>query len=182
MTIAIPCLKGQLSPHFTKADSFALYTDQGEKLGEFTNPAFDESSCEAKRALFSTLQSKQVTCIVVRNIGQHMLGKLLDAGMRVLQATTRDIPATLALLVTNNAEMVQLTTAEQGRPSRHHGEHHGQCEQAQGHHGAGHACCHDQHAGKHHEQGAMNVTGIAHSCCGGRQHNGGQCGRHHQHN
>lgn len=181
MTIAIPRLKGQLSPHFTKADSFALYTDKGEMLDEFANPAFAECTCEAKRALFTTLQNKQVTCIVVRNIGQHMLGKLLDAGMRVLQAATRDIPATLALLATDDAQVVQLTAAEQGRPSLHHGEHHGQCEHAHVHHGEGHACCHDQHAGKHHEPGAMNVTGIAHSCCGGHQHNGGACGGHHSH-
>ncbi|WP_226568903.1 NifB/NifX family molybdenum-iron cluster-binding protein [Mangrovibacter yixingensis] len=170
MTIAIPRLKGQLSPHFTKADSFALYTDKGEMLDEFVNPAFAECTCEAKRALFTTLQNKQVTCIVVRNIGQHMLGKLLDAGMRVLQAATRDITATLALLATDNAQVLQLTAAEQGRPSLHHGEHHGQCEHAQGQHGEGHACCHGTPTQATHAP--INITGIAPTCC---------CGGHHHH-
>lgn len=62
--------------------------------------------------------------MVVRRIGQKMLGKLLAAGLRVYQANRRAMPEALL-----NAELTELTSAEQGsvganqRTSKSHGGH-----------------------------------------------------------
>lgn len=161
MTItAIPLLNdGSLSGHFARAVRIALYNQQGEYLSDLAlPPQNDEGHCQRNHAVLLQLKQQGVARVVVRRIGQNMLGKLLAAGMRVYQATGRAMPNVLL-----QAELTELTRAEQGsvgpnqRSPKHQGGHcngdgcHSHEHTDDHHHEAHqqHACCHSAHGEAH---------------------------------
>lgn len=166
MTItAIPLLNdGSLSGHFARALRFALYSPQGEHLSDLALPPLsDEGHCQRNHAVLLQLKQQGVNRVVVRRIGQKMLGKLLAAGLRVYQANRRAMPEALL-----NAELTELTSAEQGsvgpnqRASKSHGGHcsGGACHNHSHNNNHSHAA-HPQQACCHATQGAEHG-----GCCG----------------
>ncbi|MUK25753.1 NifB/NifX family molybdenum-iron cluster-binding protein [Aliivibrio fischeri] len=111
MKFAIPYQNGRIAGHFSKAESF-LFTDK--EHSEITpNPALNSTGCGGKKSLLSLLKSQQIDALVVRNIGQKMLGNLLKSNIRVFHAKGN---ASL-----NNAaftDLPELTDATQGRPCK----------------------------------------------------------------
>ena len=157
MTItAIPLLNdGSLSGHFARALRFALYSPQGEHLSDLALPPLsDEGHCQRNHAVLLQLKQQGVNRVVVRRIGQKMLGKLLAAGLRVYQANRRAMPEALL-----NAELTELTSAEQGsvganqRANQHSSKSHG------GHCSGG--TCHN-----HNNNHSHAAQGAAHGGCG----------------
>ena len=67
--------------------------------------------------MLDALTHHQVGQVVVRNIGERMLGRLLAVNIRVLQCRSARLPLP-ALLAPANLQ--PLTEASQGRPSRRH--------------------------------------------------------------
>lgn len=171
MTItAIPLLSdGSLSGHFARALRFALYNPQGEHLSDLALPPLsDEGHCRRNHVLLLQLKQQGVNRVVVRRIGQKMLGKLLAAGLRVYQANRRAMPEALL-----RADLTELTYAEQGsvgpnqRSPKHQGEHcaGGACHGHAAHHehAAAHACCHTTHGSAchgHHAKRAKLQVGM----------------------
>jgi hypothetical protein len=68
-------------------------------------------------ALLDALTHHQVGQVVVRNIGERMLSRLLAANIRVVQCRSARLPLP-ALLAPANLQ--PLTESSQGRPSRRH--------------------------------------------------------------
>lgn len=107
---AILLSRGRPSAHVSRAEQLQIVSPAGEVLATMSNPANGEG-CRGKLALLATLQAHAVTQVLVRNIGEHMLGRLLDAGISVWQYRS-------AHLDLSAAHLQPLTDASQGSPSR----------------------------------------------------------------
>jgi predicted Fe-Mo cluster-binding NifX family protein len=113
---AIPWNAGQISPHFSRAATILLLAQSGQVVEHFPNPAA-AGLCVGKQALIALLQSKQVTRVLVRNIGQNMLASLLQLPLEIFQ-----VPRGYLLEPGALDEMplfTRLTHAQQGKPSTH---------------------------------------------------------------
>ncbi|MGL6004899.1 NifB/NifX family molybdenum-iron cluster-binding protein [Aeromonas sobria] len=113
---ALMLSQGLLAGHFTRAEQLQILSPEGSIITTLANPAAAEG-CHGKQALLDALAHHQVGQVVVRNIGERMLGRLLAANIRVLQCRSARLPLP-ALLAPANLQL--LTDASQGRPSRRH--------------------------------------------------------------
>jgi predicted Fe-Mo cluster-binding NifX family protein len=158
MFTALPLQGLSLANHFTKATSFAIYDQQGVLVKQLDNPAL-ESGCDGKSRLVEMLGVNQVSQVIVKNIGERMLGKLLDCNMLVRQVNLRG--GDIATIFSQIAQFPELNEASQGRESVNYHK-----KQQQG------GCCSHEHAGEHH-------TADKKSCCGSRHGSGrGGCCKH----
>ncbi|MDW6003746.1 NifB/NifX family molybdenum-iron cluster-binding protein [Vibrio mangrovi] len=154
MIIAIPMKEARIANHFTKADSFIFINESGKVLSQKENPALN-TGCAGKSALLALLQSEQTARVIVRNIGQRMLGKLLENRFAVFQthAGRQDIQS----MIQADSGLIPLTNTEQGRLSVNY-----QTKQERG------GCCehnqHDNHDTVHHHGCRGN------RCCEGLNH------------
>lgn len=156
MTIAFPVSQGRLASHFSKAEWIDFYGEDRALLAHCGNPALANDSCGGKNELLALLMEHSIKQIVVRNIGQRMLGKIIESGACVLQAGSSDIALILALLNDNSSEIQQLTESGQGRPSHNYAKHRHDGDKGEHH-------CENE---KHSCQGDnMNDSGSHTSCC-----------------
>lgn len=107
---AILLSRGRPSAHVSRAEQLQIVSPAGEVLATMSNPANGEG-CRGKQALLATLQAHAVTQVLVRNIGEHMLGRLLDAGISVWQYRSEHLDLSAA-------HLQPLTDASQASPSR----------------------------------------------------------------
>jgi predicted Fe-Mo cluster-binding NifX family protein len=176
MYIAMPLQERALANHFTKANTFALFDQQGTLVKQFDNPAL-EKGCEGKSKLIELFHLYQVSQVVVKNIGERMLGKLIDSNIVVKQANQRGVDV---LSVFSQLERFPLLTdAEQGRESVNYRE-----KQQSG------GCCHHGHDHQPKMGDAHSHSAAEHKqgrCCGQKsgepqshQHirGKGRCGQH----
>ncbi|WP_051680291.1 NifB/NifX family molybdenum-iron cluster-binding protein [Vibrio rhizosphaerae] len=148
MIIAIPVKEERIANHFTKADHFIFTDESGEIVGRQPNPA-QAAGCAGKSALLALLQSERVERVIVRQIGQRMLSRLLDNQFAVFQTQTGR--QELRHLIQAADEWIPLTDTKQGRQSVNY-----QTKQQQG------GCCgHHQH--EHHDLVQTHCQG--HRCC-----------------
>ncbi|MGB5446856.1 MAG: NifB/NifX family molybdenum-iron cluster-binding protein [Psychromonas sp.] len=166
MITAIAMKEDRISSHFTKADSFIFMDQNGEIKAQKDNPALKQGNCSGKNEIPALLQGENVSRIIVRNIGQQILAKLLESGIAVYQSHNGHFDKSM---LNDNAlnSLTPLTDISQGRPSLNHqakttgggcqhhkekdsgcsdqgGHHQGNCnrnEQAKSGHGKG-RCCH----------------------------------------
>lgn len=144
MLTAIAIDEDRIANHFTKATQLMITDERQRILARITNPALN-ASCDGKKAMVAALHEAGVTRVVVRNIGQRMLGQLLDSGIAVYQAMTGRLPQDGHI---DESLLTALTSAEQGRPSPNYLARHadgdgcGEC---------GHE--HQQEAGLDHDSG-----------------------------
>lgn len=145
MIYAIPHSRNCVANHFMKAANFSFYDEDNSLIHNMHNPAgAGNSSCQDKKALISAIQNMNTDAIIVRNIGERALGKLLKAGIRVYQLDSQT-PVTEAL----SGPMTELTQASQGRPSRKHDKKGGCSGGCGSDHGAAHQCCGSKHQHAH---------------------------------
>lgn len=179
---ALMLSQGLLAGHFTRAEQLQILNPEGNVIATLTNPAVAEG-CHGKQALLDALTHHHVGQVVVRNIGERMLGRLLAVNIRVLQCRTARLPLP-ALLAPANLQ--PLTEASQGRPSRRHqskatiraiqpvgASHshancHGGCNSS-----SGHCCASGGHQAESSRQG--------HTCCHGSEGTNQQGGCCHHH-
>ncbi|WP_439840326.1 NifB/NifX family molybdenum-iron cluster-binding protein [Aeromonas veronii] len=177
---ALMLSQGLLAGHFTRAEQLQILNPEGNVIATLANPAAAEG-CHGKQALLDALAHHQVGQVVVRNIGERMLRRLLAANIRVLQCRSARLPLP-ALLAPANLQ--PLTEASQGRPShRHqsksairaiqpvgagHSHCHGGCNSS-----SGHCCASGDHQADSPRQG--------HTCCQGSEDAGQQGGCCHHH-
>ncbi|MFQ1592445.1 NifB/NifX family molybdenum-iron cluster-binding protein [Aeromonas veronii] len=179
---ALMLSQGLLAGHFTRAEQLQILNPEGNVIATLANPAAAEG-CHGKQALLDALTHHQVGQVVVRNIGERMLGRLLAANIRVLQCRSARLPLP-ALLAPANLQ--PLTEASQGRPSRRyqskatirtiqpvgaghsHASCHGGCNS-----GSDHCCASSGNQAESPLQG--------HTCCHGSEDAGQQGGCCHHH-
>lgn len=118
MITVIPIHKNHLAGHFTKAELFQFVDDKGIVVGSCVNPLLG-TACAEKHNLLSIFESYQVDRIIVWNIGERMLDKLISKSMRVYKALNpRQTLDEFAYSATEN--LMELTVSSQGRPSRNY--------------------------------------------------------------
>ncbi len=149
MITAIPMKADKMSGHFTKSDSFLFFDDKGAVVGQSQNPALN-SDCSGKDALVDLLTASGCRQVIVRNIGERMLSKLLERDIVIYQKQGEGI-AMEDLLSPEALGYKRLETPEQGVKSPNYYK-----KQAEG--GCGHN--HASEDGGEHTQ--------SHSCCGGK--------------
>ncbi|MFB2709751.1 NifB/NifX family molybdenum-iron cluster-binding protein [Aeromonas veronii] len=173
--------QGLLAGHFTRAEQLQILNPEGNVIATLANPAAAEG-CHGKQALLDALAHHQVGQVVVRNIGERMLGRLLAANIRVLQCRSARLPLPALLAPTN---LQPLTETSQGRPSRRqskatiraiqplgtghsHANCHGGCNS-----GSDHCCAGSGNQAESSRQG--------HTCCHGSEgaNQQGGCCHHH---
>ena len=111
MIFAIPYQNERIAGHFTKAERF-LFTDKKHTISK-DNPALVSGGCSGKKSLFTLLKNQKTDAVLIRNIGQKMLAKLLNANIRVFRASSHVSLETLQL-----SELTELTEVSQGRPCK----------------------------------------------------------------
>ncbi|TCS39972.1 NifB/NifX family molybdenum-iron cluster-binding protein [Reinekea marinisedimentorum] len=153
MITAIPMKSDRISGHFTKAPEMILLDGSGHMLERFANPAL-ESGCSGKEKLLEILAEKKVERVVVRHIGEQMLGKLLQSNMLVFQ-TNGPRFVNEALSRPEAFGMLPLTKAEQGRESVNHTK-----KMAEG------GCCGHEHHHDHEHQNDASDEPRGHCCQG----------------
>lgn len=116
MIYAIPNDGERVANHFVKAPYIAIYSDTDGMLQNLANiAAMPQSGCKAKSQLIQSLQEYNVDAVLVRNIGERALEKLLNSGKQVFRLSTRS-----SLEDVLGVGRIQLTEPSQGRPSVNH--------------------------------------------------------------
>ena len=116
MIYAIPNDGERVANHFVKAPYIAIYSDTEGLLKNLANIAsMPQAGCKAKSQLIQSLQEYKVDAVLVRNIGERALGKLLSSGKQVFKLSTRS-----SLDDVMGVPRTPLTVTTQGRPSTNH--------------------------------------------------------------
>ncbi|WP_406609100.1 NifB/NifX family molybdenum-iron cluster-binding protein [Agarivorans sp. JK6] len=118
MIYAVPNNQGQVANHFMKAPSFSVFSDT-ELLDEITHQANHEQSCNSKIAIFEQLCQLNVDAVIVKNIGEKALNRLLAMGIKVFKTNAR-----VALNTISQSPMIELKSLELARPSLQHSKKH----------------------------------------------------------
>ncbi|CNK89736.1 NifB/NifX family molybdenum-iron cluster-binding protein [Yersinia enterocolitica] len=118
MITVVPMNEDRVANHFAKANYLVFLDEQGVEINRVDNPALS-ANCAGKKKMIDLLVEQQVNQVVVRNIGEQMLGKLLarqfavyqtDCGSRLLRELSDPIASGL----------VPLSQSNQGRQSLNH--------------------------------------------------------------
>lgn len=118
MIIAIPLNNDRIANHFTKAGTLLFIDERGTELSRHTNPALN-AGCSGKQDMLELLSDQKATHVIVRNIGERMLGKLLDRQFSVFQARHSHYQAGTPIKP-GTEDLLPLTEAGQGRRSLNH--------------------------------------------------------------
>ena len=174
MITAIPMSDDRVASHFTKADCLVFLDEHGVERNRVDNPARD-ASCAGKQKLVELLAEQQANRIVVRNIGEQMLGKLLARQFVVYQTDCGRRP-THELVDPVTSGLKQLHQASQGRQSLNHeakaksggcGCHHPEGEHSD-------ACCHTANSPRQ-EMAPGQRNQMRRQDCGRRGQGRGRC-------
>ncbi|XQW88484.1 NifB/NifX family molybdenum-iron cluster-binding protein [Aeromonas veronii] len=99
-----------LAGHFTRAEQLQILNPEGNVIATLANPAAAEG-CHGKQALLDALAHHQVGQVVVRNIGERMLSRLLAANIRVLQCRSARLPLPALLAPANLQPLTESSQA-----------------------------------------------------------------------
>lgn len=149
MITAVPISNDKLANHFTKAEAICFFDQQGGLLCNFDNPA-TSGGCEAKSDLVALLKQQNTSSLLVKNIGQRMLQKLLDNGIQVFKVESgqKNLQQHISGL-----GVIPLTSIDQARPSINYDK-----KSAHG------GCCSHEHGAKPHDK-ECNKRANGHRCC-----------------
>lgn len=152
MITAIPVNDDRVANHFTKANYLAFVDERGVELSRIENPARG-ADCSGKRKLVDLLVQQRVSRVVVRNIGEQMLGKLLGHQIAVYQTDCGRRLFT-EMCAPNTSVLTELNKPDQGRQSFNHeakgkkccnsdgGTAENECLRGHQHHHGNGRCCH----------------------------------------
>ncbi|WP_318454812.1 NifB/NifX family molybdenum-iron cluster-binding protein [Photobacterium leiognathi] len=104
--------RDQVAGHFGKAAAFAVYDQHGQFVIKIENAGSRELGCKHKKVIQRQLAEYGVSEIVLGNIGQRSLARLLNAGFKVSRVAPR---TALNDVLTGSVDKEVLTSAEQGR-------------------------------------------------------------------
>ncbi|MGY5453491.1 NifB/NifX family molybdenum-iron cluster-binding protein [Agarivorans sp. MS3-6] len=138
MIIAIPVNNDKLAGHFTKAMSFSFYDGAGVLLASRANPSLNEG-CHGKKQILDLFDRYKVERVLIKNIGDKMLSKLLAKDLMVFQTHGR-LASVDALFQPEQVSLHQLCLATEGRPSSNASKQQACCQKS-GRQGKHTGCC-----------------------------------------
>ncbi|CAH0535409.1 hypothetical protein VST7929_02982 [Vibrio stylophorae] len=126
MIVAMPIQGDMIANHFMRAPEIAVLQGQvnakQQTITRLTHAQNGEMNCAGKKKLIEALKAQGVQRLYVRNIGQRALGKLLAAGIEVVQVAQK-VPY-WGLLETT---FVPFQDASEGRIPKKHQAGHSSC-------------------------------------------------------
>jgi len=155
MIYAIPNSRNGVANHFMKAKQFVFFDENNVFIDRAINPGSETNtnrSCRDKKSTISLLRKMETDVVIVRNIGERALDKLLKQNVRVFQVNGQT-----QLSDAIKSPMVELTESTQGRPSKNH-QNQSQCSGHSSEHCAHHENCSgdNQHGSIQNRQGVAN--------------------------
>ena len=105
----------EVAGHFGKAAAFKVYDEQGQLLADIENAGSKAVGCKHKKLIQRQLAEQNVSTIILGNVGQRSLARLLNAGFTVFRVPSR---SAVADVLSGAAPREALTAAEQGRPCK----------------------------------------------------------------
>jgi len=112
MSLAIAITpRNEVAGHFGKAAAFLVFDEQGQPLTTLDNAGRREIGCKHKKRLQHQLSELGVSEIILGNVGQRSLARLLKAGFSVIRVPTR---SSVSSVLNGDAAREQLATAEAG--------------------------------------------------------------------
>ncbi|MGF1701580.1 hypothetical protein L4D09_14895 [Photobacterium makurazakiensis] len=105
----------EVAGHFGKAAAFHVFDEQGLLLLELSNEGRREVGCKHKKVIQRQLKEQGVSKLVLGNIGQRSLARLLNAGFEVFKVPPR---TTVRQVLQGDIALEPLVSAEQGRPCK----------------------------------------------------------------
>ncbi|MFM2477470.1 NifB/NifX family molybdenum-iron cluster-binding protein [Celerinatantimonas sp. MCCC 1A17872] len=151
MKIAFPFQKDMVANHFCKAGDFCCWDlDDSQNHIAFTNPSTNDD-CAGHQLIVERLVDFGVSTVLVRQIGQRMLSRLLDKSISVWQLKGPLAAQDLAQYQQHWEQVATaLTEVSQGRESVKFAQKHScsdgcgakqTCAEHEHHHGCGHCHC-----------------------------------------
>ncbi|GGP42164.1 hypothetical protein GCM10009347_07360 [Shewanella algicola] len=145
MITAIPIKDDHIASHFSRADSMIIINEQAEVIARFANPAL-AAGCDGKKQLLNLIVAHGAERVIVRNIGQQLLSKMLNHQLNVFHVKNGRT-AIEELASDHLPQCEQFSEVTQGRPSMKH-----LAKQANGgccDHEHGEGGCHGGHCDSH---------------------------------
>ncbi|MCQ1057534.1 hypothetical protein LRP52_06685 [Photobacterium sp. ZSDE20] len=105
----------EVAGHFGKAAGFVVYDEQGQQIAELINQGRKEVGCKHKKQLQAQLAEHNVKTLLLGNVGQRSLARLLRAGFSVFRVPNR---TAVQDVLNGSVSREPLLTAEQGRPCK----------------------------------------------------------------
>ncbi|AJR07525.1 hypothetical protein C9J03_18965 [Photobacterium gaetbulicola] len=116
MSVAIAITPNhEVAGHFGKAAGFVVYDEQGQLIAELVNHGRIEVGCKHKKQLQAQLAAHNVKTLLLGNVGQRSLARLLRAGFAVFRVPNR---ASVQDVLGGKVAREPLLAAEQGRPCK----------------------------------------------------------------
>ncbi|MDO6762399.1 NifB/NifX family molybdenum-iron cluster-binding protein [Agarivorans sp. 1_MG-2023] len=126
MIYAVANDQALVANHFSKAEQFSFFTHNNSLIANWENPAANaEASCIDKSAIITQLQTMKTEVVIVRNIGERALAKLLKAGIKVFQVGHKT-----EVKAATTSDLLELHHPSQGRASTQYNKNH-HCEDRQ---------------------------------------------------
>ncbi|MGL1958005.1 MAG: NifB/NifX family molybdenum-iron cluster-binding protein [Colwellia sp.] len=115
MITAMMMTNDKISNHFTKAEYLLLVNESGQVVKNYPNPVIlGGEGCAMKDKLLALIVT-QANRVVVSNIGQRFLKKLLDKSLQVVK--TQKNKLSLEEVMLSITQMENITNVAQGRDS-----------------------------------------------------------------
>ncbi|WP_339367429.1 NifB/NifX family molybdenum-iron cluster-binding protein [Photobacterium sp. J15] len=116
MSLAIAITpRNEVAGHFGKAAGFLVFNQDGQLIHQFENSGRREIGCKHKKVLQRQLTELGVTEIILCNVGQRSLARLLNSGFTVSRVPSR---SPVAMVMSGEIPREALTSPEQGRPCK----------------------------------------------------------------
>jgi len=116
MSLAIAITpRNEVAGHFGKAAAFKIFDAQGQLVTQLENNGNREIGCKHKKRIQRQLSELGVTEIILGNVGQRSLARLLSAGFTVSRVPPR---SSLSFVLAGGIAKEALISADQGRPCK----------------------------------------------------------------
>ncbi|WP_299020558.1 NifB/NifX family molybdenum-iron cluster-binding protein [uncultured Photobacterium sp.] len=116
MSLAIAITpRSEVAGHFGKAAAFLVFDDAGQLIHQLDNRGSREIGCKHKKMLQRQLGDLGVREIVLGNVGQRSLARLLNAGFKISRVPPR---SPVSMVLDGEVAREELTAPEQGRPCK----------------------------------------------------------------
>ena len=113
MITAIPIQRGYFSAHFSKADAFCFFDQDGRLIKRVNNPVKLEQ-CSTRSKLMALFEDYRVSRVIVRRVGEKMLNRLLSHSMLVFSPKELEVDVDKVALLSEES-LIAITQEEKSK-------------------------------------------------------------------
>ena len=113
MITAIPIQRGYFSAHFSKADAFCFFDQDGRLIKRVNNPVKSEQ-CSTRKKLMALFEDYRVGRVIVRRVGEKMLDRLLSHSILVFSPKELEMDVDKVVLLSEE-NLIAITQEEKAK-------------------------------------------------------------------